>query len=176
MVGRDGSLCGVMTFWGKTVVFRSFPLISAHIRSFWLCWALVLMGKKPCFSVHFYSFPFIPVRFSRGGRWCWWAKNLFPRSFPFGSVRMDQSVWLTHMCSITLKSRLASVSGIGKGRGSAGRWQSYCQEDDLTNISATKFTVSRPSLQVCPPTVKLRRECSSIVPNRRAHDRRILYN
>ena len=148
-----------MGFWGKTVFFRSFPLISAHFRSFPFISVVVgagAGGQKPVsplislIPVHSCSFqswwalvgkkPVSPlisglilavVGAGAGGR-----KTVFSRSFPFGSVRMDQSVWLTHMCSIALKSMLAGVSGIGKGRGSAGRWQSYCQEDDLTNIDA----------------------------------------
>ena len=82
MVGRDGRPCGVMGFWGKTVFFRSFPLISAHFRSFWLWWALVLVGKK---TVFFRSFPLTPAHSCSFQSW--WAlvvvkKNLLFRSFP----------------------------------------------------------------------------------------------
>ena len=73
--------------------FRSFPLISAHIRSFWLCWALVLVGEETVFSR---SFPLISARFSCAGRWCWWAKN---RVFPLISTHFHSN-GLIRMASV----------------------------------------------------------------------------
>ena len=108
LIGRDWRLCGS----GASGEKRVFPLISAHFR----------------------SFPLIPVRISRGAGACGGGGKPFFRSFPLISVQIGRSVSLTYMCSIALRSMLPGVFRVGKGRVSAGLWQSYCRKGDLTNI------------------------------------------